>query len=335
MTTVPQMIFFHVGWMKWYRGTDEDDPTIGPHGYLEDNRFGYECYNFLPRAGKCYGYVPKGINISKLSASGKHEFVDNVVCVWVAKDPKRKIRVIVGWYREGRVFRSSNHQAEPSGNKIDGHEVPYLAHASENCCTLVPVPRRMFKIPTRHEQSGGLGQSTIWYGRDDEFRQRVWEYIKSWEIRKQGNKRRSTSSKHTGGRRNTNSKKRKEIEVRAVDEAVEFFSSEDGGGYTVTSRERDNVGWDLEAHHPSKQTLLIEVKGLSGKEVSVELTPNEYKQMMMKTNRNKYVLFVVTNCLGEPPLAHDYRFKDDRWSDADGTELEISERTGAVCRSKR
>ena len=69
--------------------------------------------------------------------------------------------------------------------------------------------------------------------------------------------------------------------------------------------------------------------------VSIELTPNEYNQMMLKKNRNKYVLFVVINCLRERPLAYDYRFKEGRWTDADGTALKIEERIGAICRSKR
>ena len=63
----------------------------------------------------------------------------------------------------------------------------------------------------------------------------------------------------------------------AIDTAIGFFSSEDGGSYEVKDRQKDNVGWDLEARRPGKKTLLIEVKGLSGKEVSFELTPNEPK----------------------------------------------------------
>ena len=333
MTTNPKMIFLHVGWMKWYRGINDDDPTIGTHAFLKDNKFGYECFNFFPRTGRCYGYVPSGIDISNLGASRKDTSVDDIVCVWVAKDPGRETHVIVGWYRDAQVLRSSDYQVKASGNEVDGREVPYSAHAPENRCTLIPVTRRTFEVPTSHQEASGLGRSTVWYGGHDKFRKRVWEYIRNWETRKEKNKRRPTSSGRTGGRRNADPVKRKKIETRAVDEATEFFSSRDGGGYTVTSREKDNVGWDLEARHPDKHTLLIEVKGLSGKEVSIELTPNEYKQMMMKKNRTRYVLFVVTDCLGEHPLTHDYRFKEGRWSDADGSRLHIQKRVGAICRS--
>lgn len=333
--TVPKMIFFHVGWMKYYRGPDEDDPTIGPHRHLRHNVFGHECLNFFPRNGNCYGYVPRGINIAKnLGASRNDAFIDDVVCVWVAKDPERAVRVIVGWYNGGRVYRSSNHPVEPSSNKLDGNDIAYLAVAPKARCTLIPVPRRTFIVPSRYDMGGGLGQSTIWYGGNDKFRRRVWKYIGGWEERKKTRKRRSASTGNVGGGRNADPEQRKQIETTAVDVARAFFSSEDGGGYQVVSREKDNVGWDLEASHSEKTKLLIEVKGLAGNKVSVELTPNEYREMMRKKNRDKYVLFVVINCLGKRPLAYDYRFRDGSWSDADGTELRIKKRTGAVCSTK-
>ena len=333
MASVPSMVFFHVGWMKRYQGPDDDDPTIGPHRHLQSNRFGHECFNFFPRNGKCYGYVPTGINISKLGASRSAKFIDNVVCVWIAKDPERNARVIVGWYKEGSVFRSNDHPIIPSGNRLDEQGIEYGAAAAETKCVLIPVPRRTFEIPTRHRVEGGLGQSTVWYGGNAKFRKKVWDYINNWEERKNTKKPRSGVRRNTGGGRNLNPELRKKVETTAVDLATQFFRSEEGGGYDVVSKEKDGLGWDIEASHPDRATLLIEVKGLSGNKVSVELTPNEYKQMMKKKNRKRYVLFVVTNCLGARQLAHDYRFNNGHWSDADGSVLKIRERIGAVCRS--
>ena len=335
MATVPKMIFFHIGWMKWYRGPKDDDPTRGPHRHLQDNTFGHECFNFLPRDGSCYGYVPSGINLANLGASRNAGFVDDVVCVWIARDPERQVIVVVGWYTAARVFGSSNHRIRPSGNRLDRQDVEYRAVAREAGCSLIPVTRRTFAVPTRYGMKGGLGQSTVWYGGTAGLRGRVWQYIRNWEERKAGKKRRSTSAGSPRGGRNTDPEQRKSIETRAVGMATDFFSSRDGGAYRVVSRETDNLGWDLEASRPGKATLLIEVKGLSGENVSVELTPNEYRQMTSKRHRDNYVLFVVTNCLGNRPMTHDYRFKDGRWKDADGTVLELSERTGAVCRPAR
>ena len=335
MATVPKMIFFHIGWMKQYRGPHDDDPTIGTQGYLQDNKFGHECFNFFPRDGSCYGYVPRGIDLSNLGASRNDDFVDGVVCVWIAKDPERQVRVVVGWYTSSKVFGSSNHSILPSGNKLDRQNIGYHVVAPEAGCSLIPVSRRTFKIPTSKDKPGGLGQSPVWYGINDRFRGSIWEYIKNWEGRKTEKKRRSTSPGSPRGGRNTDPEQRKKIETIAVDTATDFFRSRDGGAYRVVSKEKDNLGWDLEASHPSRTTLLIEVKGLSGEKVYVELTPNEYKQMTSKRHRVNYVLFVVTNCLGKRPMTYDYRFKNGHWEDADGTVLQLSERIAAVCRPTR
>ena len=271
-------------------------------------------------------------------ASKDAQLLDDVVCVWIAKVPKTNTRVIVGWYKKGKIFRyrdpTRKPKRRPSGNKLDGEAISYLAMASETACTLIPVSRRTFVIPTSYDMDSGLGMSTVWYGGNTEFCERVWKYINGWDGRKGTRGRRLKSQGGGGGRRNTDPALRQKIERIAIDTAIDLFSSLDGGGYAVTDRQKDNVGWDLEARRPGKKTLLVEVKGLSGKEVSVELTPNEYSQMTAKKNRGKYVLFVVTDCLGASPLAHDYRLKDGRWSDVDGIELDVKERTGAVCRSR-
>ena len=331
MTTIPEMIFFHVGWMEYYRGANDGDPTIGPHGHLKENKFGHECFNFFPRDRKCYGYVPtrNKIDISKLNASRNSNFVDDVVCVWIAKHPERNVRVIVGWYREAQVFRSSPHESDPSGNWLDHEDIEYRAVAVERNCSLIPTSRRTFEIPTRFKMDGGLGRSPVWYGGNAKFRGQVWNYIQNWEKRK-GNKRRKVRS--VGGR-NTDPEQRRRVEEIAVNVAIDFFSSEEGGVYKVISKEKYNLGWDLEARRSNKPTLLIEVKGLSGDRVSIELTPNEYEKMISTEHRDSYVLFVVTNCLTDHPEAYDYRFDNGRWKETDGTLLEIEKRIGAVCRA--
>jgi hypothetical protein len=66
---------------------------------------------------------------------------------------------------------------------------------------------------------------------------------------------------------------RSRVERRAVDLVTQQFEAL---GYEVDSVARDNVGWDLNAlHRYTGARLQLEVKGLSGKEISVELTPNE------------------------------------------------------------
>lgn len=168
------MIFFHIGWMERYRGADQDDPTRGPHGYLKNRRFGHECFNFLIREGRCYGYAPiPGVRIERIGGGRGDLHVDDVTCVWVAKHPERGHHLIVGWYRQARIFRFP----EQGDNQLDGQNIHYLATACSDNCTLLPTRRRKFQIPTWRERPGGLGRSVVWYGGDDGFREEVWNYV--------------------------------------------------------------------------------------------------------------------------------------------------------------
>ncbi len=70
-------------------------------------------------------------------------------------------------------------------------------------------------------------------------------------------------------------------------------------------RQKDNCGWDLE-FTKDDTTLCVEVKGLSGAVLGVELSPNEYKAMKRAMNKNfsegGYRLAVVRNALTTPEL---------------------------------
>lgn len=88
----------------------------------------------------------------------------------------------------------------------------------------------------------------------------------------------------------------------------------------------ENKGWDIEGREAGKR-VLVEVKGLSGPAISVELTPNEYKAM--KREKKRYRLFVVTNALAAPK-AHTFKYDTtrERWA-CGKTVLSLEERTGA------
>jgi len=100
------------------------------------------------------------------------------------------------------------------------------------------------------------------------------------------------------------------VEKMAVQITTDHFLTQ---GYLVDSVEADNVGWDLSAVR-GKRELRLEVKGLSGNEICVELTPNEFAQMQKW--RDSYQICVVTNVLTDPQLAvFSYRSKSDKWQD--------------------
>lgn len=100
-------------------------------------------------------------------------------------------------------------------------------------------------------------------------------------------------------------------------------------GYRVESFEKDNVGWDLNAVL-GKRDLKLEVKGLSGSQIVVELTPNEYAAM--GKYRDSYRVCVVTNTLSKPCLEIFAYSPDSRqWESPERLVLNIKEIIAAKC----
>jgi hypothetical protein len=140
--------------------------------------------------------------------------------------------------------------------------------------------------------------------------------------------------------RNNDPEKRKLIEQIAIDHAWTYFTSFEGGGYTLRSVENDRVGWDLEATDGVGPDLLIEVKGLTLEMGSIELTPNEYDKFRDTALGARYVLYVVSNCgLALPgsrradaaPTPRIFRrAPSGDWLTADGQRIQCEERMGAV-----
>ena len=98
--------------------------------------------------------------------------------------------------------------------------------------------------------------------------------------------------------------------------------------YQVRSVESSDLGWDLEAVSGSSKHF-IEVKGLSGNEVSVGFTPNEYKALKEKWDRFK--VCIVNNALMKNWKLRIFSCSKEggRWKDADGQVLTIKRMTGA------
>jgi Domain of unknown function (DUF3883) len=75
-------------------------------------------------------------------------------------------------------------------------------------------------------------------------------------------------------------------------------------GEETRDRQRDNCGWDLE-YTQAGRSLCVEVKGLSGSALGVELSPNEYAAMKRAMNKSfsegQYRLAIVRNALTTAP----------------------------------
>ena len=124
--------------------------------------------------------------------------------------------------------------------------------------------------------------------------------------------------------RQTDVFKKQQVEISAIEEVIKHYETI---GYIVISKEKDNVGWDLEATN-LHETLLLEVKGLSGSITSIELTPNEYKNSNDKNAH--YKLCIVTSALKQPKLeVYSFDIHLNCWINIHKEKLVLEERTGA------
>lgn len=325
------MIFFRVGWMRYYAGQNLGDQIKGGGQFVEDHGYGHEMFNFLPYDGRNYGYVRPpagrkgdpfvdgaGIKLDRISANCRGPSLDGVLVVWVATAPNPDSGTyIVGWYRNATVYRK--HQLSPpaSGRNFKEKNVGYYATAISPDAVLLDLPERTFRLPPLKE--GGMGQSNTWYADGAKhvgLRRKVLQYIET----------RSALRKRGGRPKQCDPLLRTRVEQAAVNVVTAHFR---GLGYDVISCEQENLGWDLEATCGSRK-LLLEVKGLSGTSLCVELTPNEFAKM--DSHKHSYCLCIVTRALSSPELAvFSYSVEGDRWQDERRRTLLVECRTGARC----
>ena len=309
-----KILFANIGWMTYYQGNTKTDYIKG--GGSWNNARKHEVYNFMPVNGCCYGYVqPAGngkyISLRRIDKKCRGDVLDDVLVVWMAPFQGNGSRFIVGWYEHATVYQYC--QNDTSGKRGG---FGYFIRAKVSDCTLLPVIDRTFLVPKKTNFSG---QANVWYADKNipevlKYRQDVLNYVIRYNPKQpsQGNK--------AAKKVDTNTKKK--VEISAIKYVTDYYKSY---GYLVTSVEKENKGWDLEAER-GDLTLLLEVKGLASDEISIRITENEYKKLTNKTN---CYLCIVTNALESPALftyvwdKHKKCFVPD---DGNGPNLNIDER---------
>lgn len=328
---IPPVIYFNVGWMKAYRGPTADERTQGAHAYLKQHRYGAESFNFLEVDGRVGGYRPghrQGIRIERLGAGSRDERVDGILAVWMAKEPVSGSTRIVGWYKNATVYRQSRYPRS-HGHSINGEEVWISVEAAGSDVKLLPMEARQFEVPSHHRMKGGFGQSPVWYGAPDVNR-RVLRFIKEIELGSSVAPRPKGSGKSVKPPKNFDPELRRKVERAAVNHAIDFYRSPEGGSGKVVSVEVEAVGWDLTVEKPDGSVLLIEVKGLQGDRLVCELTPNEFARMQEAAHRDRYRVYVVCNALTQPLSSVFAHVADGRWETLDGRKLGIQPKIAAV-----
>jgi hypothetical protein len=104
-----------------------------------------------------------------------------------------------------------------------------------------------------------------------------------------------------------------------MEAAEQYF---EGDGFTVTNRTKDNCGWDLDAKNGTSE-LKVEVKGLSGNGVTVQVTPNEYEAMAGDHADPNYRICIVTNARSKKRKLRVFEKANGEWVCAGGEVLKV------------
>lgn len=257
-----KILFANIGWMTHYKGNNKKDQIVGGGSWSNDDK--HEAFNFSPIKGKCYGYVQPvrwaSISLQRIGNDVKSGRIKDVTVVWIATPPKTKGTYIVGWYEHATVFSSFQDCSLPERN---GYSYNIVAKYED--CTLLPLDMRTFQVPrAKGAYKGFLGQSNVWYADSSDikvrnFRVEVLDYIKNYTV----------DSKHISKQSiKVDAEARKKIESAAVAYVTKTYEAI---GYKVVSREKENIGWDLDAVMKDIH-LKLEVKGLAGNKVSVRIS---------------------------------------------------------------
>lgn len=287
-----RILFANIGWMEHYKGNSTADMIVGGGNY--DDKDKHEAFNFQDSKGKCYGYVQTvrngRINLSRIvkPIAKSEKKVDKVLVVWVAKRPDCSGTYIVGWYHNAMVYADYR-----SSNDLSRNKYGYNIVANKADCVLLPVDARTMNVPRATSKGKGyLGQSNVWYADYDSpqiqsFRKTVIDYINKYKAKK------NTIVKYQV---KVDAEARKKVEKAAVKYVTDSYTKL---GFNVTSREKDNVGWDLDAKN-GEIYLRLEVKGLANSIVNIHITSNEYEKMMRE--KKYYRLCVVINAITHPQM---------------------------------
>jgi len=318
------ILFINTGWMDFYRGV-KNDSISGGGKYVKQHGWGGEIFNFKPWNSDLFGYgQPKidrkhgnetQIKIEKLGASAEDNFIKGITVVWTATNPHSGGTYIVGWYKNATVYRYYQSSPNRSNRRYKGDLVGYFVEGKVRDSKLLPIDERIVNI--KRQTKGWMGQSNIWYAEQQpDFVKEVYLYIHSSIIPSQLRKKKRTGRVPI----QQDPLRRAIVEKNAIKEVVKYYTKL---GFSVTSVEKDNVGWDLLAAKKNIE-LKLEVKGLSGHDFFAELTPNEYKNL--KTDRTNYRICIVTSALTKPKLTVFYFSHDTGvWSSEDGNIIEFKE----------
>lgn len=295
--------------MNYYQGLKGDIIRFGG-SFVDEHGYGHEMFNFADVNGKMYGYVQapgKGtIDINRLRADSDDESVKNVDVYWTAKHPSGGV-CITGYYKNATVYRHWQDKQLRGSRKKYG----YYVEADSKNCKLIPSYKRFVRVPTGKE---GKGRSFVWYA-DSATGKQFLKKLPTLLL----------SSKRPKKKRKVDPQKNKRVEEVAVEIVKNYFSE-----FEIVDVQNDNIGWDFTIRNENTE-IFVEVKGLSGSEINIELTPNEYHHM--KKHKLKYWVAIVSQCLSKKPNLSIFQYFADckEWLNDKNNKLIIRKKVAARC----
>lgn len=317
------IVFLRTAWMANYQGVTNEDLPKGAGSYVTQNVDGGEVYNFLPVKGNYYGFARiqsgRNLRLERLGASKDANEIKNVTVVLFAKNPDWGGEFIVGFYKNAILHR--NIVSLPKGMR--GTHPSYMFTTAVANARLIKEESRVFELP-----KDGPGQTNAWYVEeygDKNFLMEVLKYLDNPD--EYAKKRKGRKRNHAAWQ--PDAEKRKAVELAAMDMTADYFIN---SGWDVEDVSSKNLGWDMEASKGDTR-LLLEVKGLSGDNLTVELTPNEYAKCK---NNAKYRICIVNNALDlKRKMLRIFYFKQGRWVTSSGVMLTVQEKVGAILSLKQ
>lgn len=166
-----RIIFCRVSWMNRYEG-DENDIFIGLGSHPKETGEGGEVYNYYLNNDKMYrGFVHTGeykgnsqqIRLENIDPGAiNYQELDDVLVIWVSRDPDDDKYKIIGWYENATIYR--DYQYDEYG-RMYNIEADYI-----NCVLFDDgdgINLRTFEVPysKKNPERFGMGHSFIWYGK--------------------------------------------------------------------------------------------------------------------------------------------------------------------------
>lgn len=200
-----KILFCNIAWMKYYKEKCIDD--IPKHGgsFVALHQDANESSNFHPiviqdsegfdqNVKYCFGsFETKNTSGSKVNQTHIEKIsgcelmvtepsVDGVLVIWCARS-NRNESVVVGWYRNARVYREYQ-KLNLFYEEVDFPHRWYNVAAKASDCVLLPEGERNRFIwaaarARKKGRSYGFGQANVWYAREASATQYIQNLVEN------------------------------------------------------------------------------------------------------------------------------------------------------------